>query len=48
MSIFTEHIAKFGPNGSMGAVPDTSVVVITENTSIIRKLIDLKKEIDQP
>lgn len=48
MSVFTESIGKFGPNGSMAAVPDTSVVVITENTSIIRKIIDLKKEIDQP
>jgi general secretion pathway protein D len=29
-------------------VPNASAVVITENTSLIRRLIDLKKEIDKP
>ena len=48
MNTFTQIIGQFGAYGSIAAVPNASAVVITENTSLIRKLIDLKKEIDKP
>jgi type II secretion system protein D len=48
VNTFTQIIGQFGAYGSIAAVPNASSVVITENTSLIRKLIDLKKEIDKP
>lgn len=45
---FTQIIGQFGAFGSIAAVPNAAAVVITENTSLIRKLIDLKAEIDKP
>ena len=45
---FTQIIGQFGAFGSIAAVPNAASVVITENTSLIRKLIDLKVEIDKP
>jgi general secretion pathway protein D len=45
---FVSIIGQFGAYGSITAVPNASALVITENTSLIRKLIDLKKEIDKP
>jgi len=45
---FTQIIGQFGAFGSIAAVPNAASVVITENTSLIRKLIDLKAEIDKP
>lgn len=45
---FTQIIGQFGAFGSIAAVPNAASIVITENTSLIRKLIDLKKEIDKP
>ncbi len=48
VNVFTQIIGQFGAYGSIAAVPNASAVVITENTSLIRKLIDLKKEIDKP
>ena len=48
VNTFTAIIGQFGAFGSIAAVPNASAVVITENTSLIRKLIDLKKEIDKP
>lgn len=48
VNTFTQIIGTFGSLGSIAAVPNASAVVITENTSLIRKLIDLKKEIDKP
>ena len=48
VNTFTSIIGQFGAFGSIAAVPNASAVVITENTSLIRKLIDLKKEIDKP
>ncbi len=45
---FVSIIGQFGSYGSITAVPNASALVITENTSLIRKLIDLKKEIDKP
>ncbi len=48
LSTFTQVIGPFGAYGSIAAVANASAVVITENTSLIRKLIDLKKEIDKP
>jgi type II secretion system protein D len=48
VNTFTQIIGQFGSYGSIAPVPNASAVVITENTSLIRKLIDLKKEIDKP
>jgi general secretion pathway protein D len=48
MNAFTQIIGQFGAFGSIAAIPNAASVVITENTSLIRKLIDLKKEIDKP
>ncbi len=48
VNTFTQIIGQFGAYGSIAAVANASAVVITENTSLIRKLIDLKKEIDKP
>ncbi len=48
VNTFTQIIGQFGAYGSIAPVPNASAVVITENTSLIRKLIDLKKEIDKP
>ena len=48
VNVFTQIIGQFGAYGSIAPVPNASAVVITENTSLIRKLIDLKKEIDKP
>ncbi|MGJ8633476.1 MAG: secretin N-terminal domain-containing protein [Luteolibacter sp.] len=45
---FTQIIGQFGAFGSIAAVPNAASVVITENTSLIRKLIDLKEQIDKP
>ncbi len=48
MNIFTQIIGQFGSYGSIAPVPNAAAIVITENASLIRKLIDLKKEIDKP
>lgn len=48
VNTFTQIIGQFGAYGSIAPVPNAAAVVITENTSLIRKLIDLKKEIDKP
>ncbi len=44
--VFQQVVGQFGPFGSI--TPSASSVIITENTSLIRKLIDLRKEIDKP
>ena len=48
VNTFTQIIGQLGSFGSIAAVPNASAVVITENTSLIRRLIDLKTEIDKP
>ncbi|MGL4401515.1 MAG: secretin N-terminal domain-containing protein [Luteolibacter sp.] len=48
VNTFTQIIGQFGAFGSIAAVPNASAVVITENTSLIRRLIELKTEIDKP
>ena len=48
VNTFTQIIGQLGAFGSIAAVPNASAVVITENTSLIRRLIDLEKEIDKP
>lgn len=45
---FTQIIGQFGAFGSIAAVPNAASVIITENTSLIRRLIELKVEIDKP
>ncbi|MES2658291.1 MAG: secretin N-terminal domain-containing protein [Verrucomicrobiota bacterium] len=47
-NVFTQIIGQFGSYGSIAPVANASSLIITENTSLIRKLIDLKKEIDKP
>lgn len=46
LNIFNQTVGQFGAYGSISAVPNASAVIITENTSLIRKLIDLKRVID--
>lgn len=46
MRVFQQVVGQFGAFGSI--TTSGSSVVITENTSLIRKLIDLKTEIDKP
>jgi len=48
VNTFTQIIGQFGAYGSIAPVANASAVVITENTSLIRRLIELKKEIDKP
>lgn len=48
MATFNQVVGQFGAYGSIAPVANASAVIITENTSLIRKLIDLKKEIDVP
>ena len=48
VNTFTAIIGTFGTYGSIAAVPNAAAVVITENTSLIRRLVELKKEIDKP
>jgi general secretion pathway protein D len=48
MNIFLQVVGKLGDYGSIVPIPNVSALVITENTSLIRKFIDLKAEIDKP
>ncbi len=48
VNAFSQIVGQFGAFGSIAPIPNTASVVITENTSLIRKLIDLKREIDKP
>ncbi len=45
---FTSIIGQVGAFGSITAVSNAAAVIITENTSLIRKLIQFKGEIDKP
>jgi type II secretion system protein D len=45
---FTQIIGQFGAYGSIAASTNAAAVIITENTSLIRKLIDIKGQIDKP
>jgi len=45
-AVLTKRIGALGTYGSIA--PLNSAVVITENLSVIRKLIEFKKEIDKP
>jgi len=47
VQIFQQVIGQFGAYGSIAAVPSAGAVIITENTSLIRRLIELKDQIDQ-
>ena len=38
---FTQIVGQLGAFGSIAAVPNAASVIITENTSLIRKLIDI-------
>ncbi len=48
VNAFSQIVGQFGAFGSIAPIPNAASVVITENTSLIRKLIDLKEIIDQP
>ncbi|MCW1920930.1 hypothetical protein OKA05_00090 [Luteolibacter arcticus] len=45
---FTAVVKQFGSYGSIAAVPNAASVIITENTSLIRRLIELQDVIDVP
>ncbi|QJE98255.1 secretin N-terminal domain-containing protein [Luteolibacter luteus] len=45
---FQEVVKSFGSYGSISAVPNASSVVITENSALIRRLIELQSTIDVP
>jgi type II secretion system protein D len=47
-AVFMQIVGTLGAFGSIAPVANASALIITENTSLIRKLIDLKKEIDKP
>ncbi len=48
MSIFTGVIAQVDPHGSIVPVPNANALLITENSQLIRTLIQLKERIDIP
>lgn len=43
---FTTVVGQFGPYGSVTPINNAGAVIITEKTSLIRRLIELKEEID--
>lgn len=43
---FTAVVGQFGPYGSITPINNAGAVIITEKTSLIRRLIELKEEID--
>ena len=45
---FQEVVKSFGNFGSISPVPNASSVIITENSSLIRRLIELQSTIDVP
>lgn len=47
-TIFGQQVAVNAPYGAIVAVPNVDGLLITENTEVIRKLIDIKKLIDVP
>ncbi|MEI7929726.1 MAG: secretin N-terminal domain-containing protein, partial [Verrucomicrobiales bacterium] len=46
--VFTTIIGQIGSYGSIAPIANASAVIITEKTSLIRKLIELKAQIDKP
>ncbi len=44
----TAVVRQLGSYGSIAAVPNASSIVITESSSLIRRLVELQKEIDVP
>jgi len=48
MKVFNSVVSQLNPQGSIVSVPNTSSLIITENTSLIKTLIDLKNKIDVP
>lgn len=48
MRVFQTVVTQFNSFGSIVAVPNASALIITENTSLIRALIDLQAKIDVP
>ncbi|MFT5883055.1 MAG: general secretion pathway protein D [Crocinitomicaceae bacterium] len=48
MSIFTGVISQIGAHGSIVPVPNANALIITENSQLIRTLIEIKERIDIP
>lgn len=48
VSTFQSVIGQLGAFGSIAPVANAAAIIITENTSLIRRLITLKDEIDKP
>lgn len=48
VAMFTKAAGEIGSYSSIVPVANASAIIITDNTLVIRKLIDLKSEIDKP
>lgn len=48
MKVFQTVVKQLSPTGSMTLVTNSPTLVITENTAVLRSLIDLKNQIDVP
>lgn len=46
--IFSKRCGTLGPYGSIDPFQKFSALIVTGNAAVIRKLVDLKKEIDKP
>ena len=46
LTIFQSVVGQFGPSGKISAVPQASSLIVTENSALIRQLIQLKEDID--
>ncbi|PQJ27345.1 secretin N-terminal domain-containing protein [Rubritalea profundi] len=48
MSIFTGVVSQLGAHGSIVPVPNANALILTENSQLIRTLIEIKERIDIP
>ncbi|MGJ8657000.1 MAG: secretin N-terminal domain-containing protein [Akkermansiaceae bacterium] len=48
MKVFNSVVSELSPQGSIVSVPNTSSLIITENTALIKSLIEIKSKIDMP
>lgn len=48
LRIFTSVVAQLNPHGAIVPVPNASALIITENSALIKTLVDLKNRIDVP
>ena len=48
MKVFNSVVSELSPQGSIVSVPNTSSLIITENSALIKSLIEIKNKIDMP